>query len=523
MQWDRICELNRARDPGSLEAMDRCRAEAKRVYEELCASERQEDILPENQLLSYQTRCIQARTALLWKTLLETPEEGCEPMKANITAALNAYETGVIGFSDTYSLIYAGRIVDTTCRTYAEFTIDRQRRLDRYLEQHGPGCLWWEPPLARGKSSVLAKKCTALDLDREDDSLLSDEHLGVRHMDDSSHFKVPMGFKRDNSLTCRFRNEMKRSVVAKELGLELPRTPKRRREQSGEAAGEPTRRTKREKSKSSSASSARAPEERLREARAAERKAIPPPSDPPPNGAGAGPGPALFFDMLLDSGAELPILLHQDFELLGYAERDMNAATAVELSAAAGQTSAALCFELLAGLELGSSRAGRCGDHAAYSEARFLPTRVIKLPPAVEAPAHGAFSGDRLSGMLPFLAYYCASAPGNGQLWLGERRAEVLTAENMPAGLVYDPYGDPLSDNRVRRRELRNRVGALGGDVQRLRKVTIESELEGGKRLVDQDVIDRAGKEVKSTIRLLAKNRSLIGRWNQDFGKSEAG
>lgn len=176
-------------------------------------------------------------------------------------------------------------------------------------------------------------------------------------------------------------------------------------------------------------------------------------------------GPAIFFDMLLDSGAELPLLLHEDFDLLGFTKQDMNAASVLELNTAAGMVSTALCFELLVGLELGNSRAEYWQDYAEYSQARFFPTRVVKLAPNIKAPAYGAFSGDRLSGMLPFLAYYLASAPGNSQIWLGEKRAEVLRAENMPAGLRYGPPGGPFSDSRVAGRDRRTKIGTLGGSM----------------------------------------------------------
>lgn len=195
----------------------------------------------------------------------------------------------------------------------------------------------------------------------------------------------------------------------------------------------------------------------------------------------------------------------------------MNAASVLELETAAGMISAALCFELRVGLELGNSRAEYWQDYAEYSQTRFFPTRVVKLSPNVKAPAYGAFSGDRLSGMLPFLAYYLASAPGNSQIWLGEKRAEVLRVENMPAGLRYDPSIDPFSDSRVEKRDQRTRIGTLGGSVRGLRKVTIESAMDEGKSLVDQEIIGKGGELVHSTITVLEKNGSVIDSWNQDL------
>ncbi|KAK3311804.1 hypothetical protein B0H66DRAFT_644926 [Apodospora peruviana] len=55
-------------------------------------------------------------------------------------------ETGAIPYSDSYTLIWGGSIVDT-CPDYGSFTRDRSARLDRYLQEHGGGWLWYEPPL----------------------------------------------------------------------------------------------------------------------------------------------------------------------------------------------------------------------------------------------------------------------------------------------------------------------------------------------------------------------------------------
>ena len=64
----------------------------------------------------------------------------------NICGAIAGYMTGTIQYSDHYTLMYAGEIVDTAS-TYGEFVRDRQERLDRYALAHGPHWLWWEPPL----------------------------------------------------------------------------------------------------------------------------------------------------------------------------------------------------------------------------------------------------------------------------------------------------------------------------------------------------------------------------------------
>lgn len=381
LQWDGIYEFNKIRNPGSAQVVDKHRTEAKRVYEELLASEQDENILPRNTLVSYQNGRIQACMALLWKTLLKTPEQGYEPMKDNITAALKGYNTGIIGFSVNYTLIYAGRVMDTTCTSYSEFTVDRQQRLDSYSAEYGPGYLWWEPPLAKGRERVLAKKSTVLNLDREDESFCFEAQQAPRFQDDACHYKVPMGFQEDDSIRRRVRSCRKRSVVAKETHTESvaaakrkqsnfeksPREPKKRKlEHELIAWGEATR-SQGDKEAPAASSTSFDQEQSSMSNNIEYDKA----SD---NGA-----PTMFFDVLLDSSAELPSILHDDFELLGYSKEDMNAACVVELSAAAGQTSTALCFEL---------RVGRSGKLSRTSHllAR-MPRPVYQLHTLVDTRA----------------------------------------------------------------------------------------------------------------------------------------
>ncbi|KAJ4411642.1 hypothetical protein N0V82_008979 [Gnomoniopsis sp. IMI 355080] len=525
LQWNRIYEYNEIQDSSSLEIVAKHRSEARRVYEELLASERDEDSISKTDLISYQNERIQARIALLGKTLLETPEEGCEPMKANITAVLKGYNTGTIGFSGKYTLIYAGHIVDTSCATYSEFTIDRRERLDQYLEEYGPGYLWWEPPLANGREQVLAKKSTVLNLDREVSCFSTlDHHEAQRFQDDACHYKVPLGFRKDDSLRHRrVGSKRRRPVVAKQTRPECEVSKKRKRErkekghqESGQSNGESL--TARGKTlgsqdiaeRSSSPTCEFQRDTTATETRGFERETLQ-----------KHDAPTFFFDMLLDSGAELPILLHDDFELLGFSKQDMNAASVVQLSTAAGQTSSALCFELRVGLELQGSPSESWTEQVAYSEAHFFPSRVIKLPPTVETPKYGAFSAERLSGMLPFLAYYMASAPGTGRLCLGEKRAEVLSTENLPAGLAYDAFDGISRTSRANRQEVAN-IRKLGGETKGLRKVTFETALEDGRKLIDEDVVSERGHEISSSIAIMDNHGSLIHTWNLDYGKLHA-
>jgi hypothetical protein len=91
-----------------------------------------------------------------------------EDERINIKAAINGYGSGRIPYSDNFTLIYAGNIVDT-CPTYRSFCTDRKARLDRYYMAYGPGWLWQEPPLVGPGNDGLAKKGVCLERDFHSD------------------------------------------------------------------------------------------------------------------------------------------------------------------------------------------------------------------------------------------------------------------------------------------------------------------------------------------------------------------
>ena len=68
------------------------------------------------------------------------------PERENIEGSIRAYEDGEIGYTSHYTTLYAGKVVDTA-PNYGSFVGDRQERLDRYFEAHGPHWIWFEPPL----------------------------------------------------------------------------------------------------------------------------------------------------------------------------------------------------------------------------------------------------------------------------------------------------------------------------------------------------------------------------------------
>ena len=80
----------------------------------------------------------------------------------NIKAAIDAYESGKVGYTKNYTLIWAGQVVDTAA-TYGEFCVDRKERLDRYAEKYGAHWLWWESPLdIHPKDQLQAKGCQVI-------------------------------------------------------------------------------------------------------------------------------------------------------------------------------------------------------------------------------------------------------------------------------------------------------------------------------------------------------------------------
>lgn len=85
-----------------------------------------------------------------------------EPEKVNIKAAIDAYESGEVGYSKGYTLIWAGQVVDSAA-TYGEFSVNRAEQLDRYAEKYGPHWLWWESPLDLHPNDQLqAKGCQVI-------------------------------------------------------------------------------------------------------------------------------------------------------------------------------------------------------------------------------------------------------------------------------------------------------------------------------------------------------------------------
>ncbi|KAI2616012.1 hypothetical protein GGR54DRAFT_641821 [Hypoxylon sp. NC1633] len=115
-----------------------------------------ENNMPEDQR-EERNRVGQRLDALAWA--LNTCQ--CEAERINIQAAIQGYQSGEITYSNHFTLIYGGHIVDV-CPTYRSFCEDRQERLDSYYARFGPGWLWQEPPLLGQGSGELAMKGVGL-------------------------------------------------------------------------------------------------------------------------------------------------------------------------------------------------------------------------------------------------------------------------------------------------------------------------------------------------------------------------
>lgn len=91
---------------------------------------------------------------------LETSQFEAE--RENIRCAIAGYQNGDIQYSDRYTLIWAGKIVDTA-KDYSEFVLDRVDRLDRYAKEYGPHWLWFERGLkCHPDGAIRLSRCCTL-------------------------------------------------------------------------------------------------------------------------------------------------------------------------------------------------------------------------------------------------------------------------------------------------------------------------------------------------------------------------
>ncbi|KAF6827924.1 hypothetical protein CPLU01_08850 [Colletotrichum plurivorum] len=450
-QWEAI---HAAADPSNagpiLDSLTRARAN-------LAAIQEQPELKHPELLASKREAAVSSRIAFLESSLEDSV---FPPERANIAAAVSLYRSSAIPYSANWALIYAGHLVDFA-PSYASFTGDRAERLDRYAALHGPGWLWFEPPLAPGDAPLFsARRGTWLP---ETDTSY-----------DMGHYSVTMTFRRMKNLNHRSRRH-RASEGAATTTVPWPLPP-------SDAESEPET-TKEVDSR------APKPPSSLRRSRSTRH----------PGMTGDGGAPTLHFRLLLDSGATLPMLYDRDATALGIYRESYAAVSRVAVETASDSNYATWLYEMqvsvsdtfsCASLVSSSSPVWPAERHALGG---VLPVMVRATPPSV-AGAGLSFSAPRgrtgayaetangettflqsmvyeaegrdygrLSGLLPFKCCYLQSTPGLRTMWLGEDRRDVLGAHKMPGQMRWEPGSGRVCDPGQPRHLWKGFCGDEGG------------------------------------------------------------
>ncbi|KAL2136613.1 hypothetical protein VTI74DRAFT_2642 [Chaetomium olivicolor] len=415
------------------------------------------------------------------------------PERANIEAAIAGYESGAIPYSDSYTLIWSGRIVDT-CADYDSFTTNRSTRLDRYAAEYGPGWLWYEPPLSgregtiRGPSIQINK---ALCLDNKAD--------WRRESDNAGHYRIQMGFRRRKHLVARD-NKSQSYSHKPNIQSRMPHLPI-----SGRITSAPPPKPEYFEVASSST------------------------RDPD--------GPRVFWETLLDSGATFPCLFGPDVQLLGINPKTYAAQSSRTVCTADG-TIDSVIYELDVGVYDGRGgtllthnpdrpRFSRRSDEEQEGEdggddddddgndRRTLgcttPVVILRGSAPDIMPANSRVAPDRLSGMLPFQVCYATSAPGQFKLWLGERRCEVLGADRFPGHVRWGEIKGALRDDDCDDDKGEKRIWSARMKKHRLmeaRKIVFEHDFaDGSGRMLREEESIKMG----HVIQVVGSEMSKLG------------
>ncbi len=372
------------------------------------------------------------------------------PERANMRAAIAGYESGAIAIGTHYTVIWAGRIVDTS-PTYTALVTDRPQRLDRYAAEHGPGWLWWEPPLWPDAAVRPMKKGVCL------------PNMLKHDPDAPGYFKVRMGFRRLRPMVNR--TSAGPNATSQHQPVDMLA-----------------------KASSSSSSFPLAAKPRDNKVSTTSQPSLPPPSRPPPQERvphEVDPtAPFMFYSCLLDSGASVPCLYASDLVDCGIDPASYAAQSVTTVSSLAARSTRRV-YEMEAGVF--------ADDDSTLVDAAVWPaeptvlgcvTEVLALSDAEKRAVGGSGSGfdlHRLSGMVPFNVAYLAAAPGLGALWLGGDRCDVLGAHRMPGQLR---AGNSGAVDAGHPRELWHGLGSPTG-------IRFEHRCPAGGVLVDEE--DSAG------------------------------
>ncbi|KAH8883841.1 hypothetical protein GQ53DRAFT_881997 [Thozetella sp. PMI_491] len=197
----------------------------------------------------------------------------------------------------------------------------------------------------------------------------------------------------------------------------------------------------------------------------------------------------VVFDMMLDTGATLPLLFSADLKALGIDARSYPAQSRNRTQMADLRTITVDMYELDATIlddqdEHLVSLTGQPKGHARSGDADALGATtlvcVLPGPPADDLTESHA----RLSGLVPIQVCYASHAPGSHHLWLGENRADVLGMGKMPgSAIIHDPVAGSI-------------LNSLGSDRPNWAvddqlpppRVIFEHRLEDGTLLRDEDL-----------------------------------
>ncbi|KAF9876743.1 hypothetical protein CkaCkLH20_05589 [Colletotrichum karsti] len=444
-QWEAIYHSNPALSV--LEALNQARTQLTSLQPSDEATVNPDETIttttPLNYLQEHKQTAISDRIKILESALLES---SFPPERANISAAISLYRTSRIPYSSNWALIYAGALVDFA-PTYSSFTSDRAERLDRYERMHGPGWLWFEPPLARDSAPLFsARRGTWVP---ETDTSY-----------DMGHYSITMSFR-------RMKNIVHRGTARKRRHSEIPR-------EDGETEW-PLPESDSDSESSLSSSTPQKP-----------AKSTSPPTDLRRSRPTRHPGmrndssaPTLHFRMLLDSGATLPMLYDRDAAALGINRKSYAAVSRIKVETAGDVLSTWLyemqvsivdtttCDSLVSSTSpvwpaeehalggivpvmvrpspAGSIFSAPAGKTGACAQTVGGEITLLETATSIVDEAEGRDYG-RLSGLLPFKCCYVQSTPGLRALWLGEDRRDVLGAQRMPGQMRWAPGSNRVCD-----------------------------------------------------------------------------
>lgn len=389
---------------------------------------------------------------------------------------MNCYRDGTITPSSYFALFFAGHFVDFA-PSYASFTGDRKERLERYAEKHGPGWLWFEPPLARDAAELAAGKL---------DARRSTWAQGVGDTCDMHHYHITMGFKRVRHMAHRGGKGagVKTAPEHESVKAQLDTASRKRKADEDTKPRVPY-----------SEASSDIPRLEIQAVTAT-------------SAADADPSaPRHYFRMLLDSGATLPMLYKSDFKLLGIDEKTYPAVSKISIVSADGDMFQSSVYELNISI---------CDTHTAQplvdpekpvwpnanpNLGGIMPVGIVK-PPRENLLAQGyiGLSMDdkairlantaegrkthRLSGILPFKTCYMQFTPGMNTVWLGEDRRDVLGSHRMPGQMRWEVGSATVFEPGHPRAEWN--------------KLTMHTDGNPGMLKMVHEVHDKTGKKVMS-------------------------